>query len=294
MKKIIIWSIVMVLLISCTVLGIVYKDDLAYWSTSMRRITIDKNATTQSIMTFNVRCITGADKDEFSWKCRASLICDLLQENTPSIICMQENKEKQYEFFKKFLKGYNSVATYRDANALKECLPIFYRADLYELVDTQTFWLSDTPDEMSNTWDSACFRICTFVILKNKNTNKEFIVGNLHLDYKSEEIQTKSIQLIYDRLSTFNLPTIIMGDFNCTPDSKAIALAKQHFVDVGQGFEDETKGTINYFKEEYPNVKIDFMLQLPDSFNINKYQVIDKKYKGHYASDHFPIYAEIN
>ena len=281
-------------MISFAVLGIVHKDDLAYWSTSMRRIRIDKNATTQSIMTFNVRCITGADKDEFNWKYRASLICDLLQEYTPSIICMQENKEKQYEFFKKFLKGYNSVATYRDANTLKECLPIFYRADLYELVDTQTFWLSDTPDEMSNTWDSVCFRICTFVILKNKNTNKEFIVGNLHLDYKSEEIQTKSIQLIYDRLSTFNLPTIIMGDFNCTPDSKAITLAKQHFVDAGQGFEDETKGTINYFKEEYPNVKIDFMLQLPDSFNINKYQVIDKKYKGHYSSDHFPIYVEID
>ena len=81
MKKIIIWSIVIVLMISFAVLGIVYKDDLAYWSTSMRRIRIDKNATTQSIMTFNVRCITGADKDEFNWKYRASLICDLLQES---------------------------------------------------------------------------------------------------------------------------------------------------------------------------------------------------------------------
>ena len=54
MKKIIIWFIAFIMLISCTVLGIVYKDDLAYWSTSMRRIRIDKNATTQSIMTFNV------------------------------------------------------------------------------------------------------------------------------------------------------------------------------------------------------------------------------------------------
>ena len=86
MKKIIIWSIAIVLLISCTVLGIGYKDDLAYWSTSMRRIKIDQSRTTQSIMTFNVRCITDADKDEFSWKHRANLICDLLQEYTPSII----------------------------------------------------------------------------------------------------------------------------------------------------------------------------------------------------------------
>ena len=206
---------------------------------------------------------------------------------------MQENKEKQYEFFKKFLKGYSSVATQRDSTELSECLAIFFRNDLYELEQTQTFWLSDTPDTMSNTWDLGYFRICTYVILKNKNTSQEFVVGNTHLDYKSDEIQTKSIQLIYDRLSTFDLPTIIMGDFNCTSDSKAITLAKQHFVDAGQGFEDETKGTINYFEKDYPNVKIDYILQLPNSFAINKYKVIDKKYEQNYASDHFPIIVEI-
>lgn len=294
MKKITVWTIAVVVLISCTVLCFVYRDDLGYLATSMRRIELNKNTTTQSIITYNVRCITDADEGEFAWKKRASLICDLLQENTPSIICMQENKEKQYEFFKKYLKGYNTVATYRDDSSLKECIPIFFRDDMYELVETQTFWLSDTPDTMSNTWDAAYFRICTFVILKNKTTNKQFIIGNTHLDYENQEIQAKSIQLICDRLIPYNLPTIIMGDFNCTPDSKAIDIAKQHFVDVGQGFEDETKGTVNYFKEDYQNIKIDFMFQLPNSFSINKYQVIDKKYKGHYASDHFPIYAEIN
>lgn len=294
MKKIIVWTIVIVVLISCTVLCVVCRDDLRYLATSMRRIELDKDTTTQSIMTYNVRCITGADEGEFAWEYRASLICDLIQEYTPSIICMQENKEKQYEFFKKYLKGYNSVATYRDNTSLKECIPIFFRDDMYELIETQTFWLSDTPDTMSNTWDAICFRICTFVILKNKTTNKQFIVGNIHLDHKNQEIQAKSIQLIYDRLSPYNLQTIIMGDFNCTPDAKAIDLANQHWIDVGQGSADENKGTINYFKNEYPNKKIDYMLQLPNSFAINAYRVIDKKYKDHYASDHFPIYAEID
>lgn len=293
MKKTIICAIVFLVLITCTVIGLVYKDDLTYLSSTMRRIKIDKNITTQSVMTFNVKCITSVNNDKFSWKYRAPLICDLLQEHTPSIICMQENKKEQYSFFEKFLKGYGSVATYRDATPLAECLPIFYRTDMYELIKTQTFWLSDTPDVMSNTWDLAYYRICTFVVLKNKNTDKKFIVGNVHLDYKSQETQIKSIRLIYDRLSTFNLPAIIMGDFNCTPDSNAIDFAKQFFVDAGQGFGDENKGTINYFKNEYPNIKIDYILLFPDSFTINNYKVIDKKYNGHYASDHFPVYAEL-
>lgn len=293
MKKIIICSIAFIMLISCTVLKFVCKENTIYFSTNLPRIKIDKSLTTQSIMTFNVRCISRANKGEFSWTHRANLICDLLQEFTPSIICMQENKEIQYTFFKKYLKGYNSVATQRDSSFLSECLPIFFRSDLYELKQTQTFWLSDTPNTMSNTWGLGYFRICTYVILKNKNTNQEFVVGNTHLDYKSDETQIKSIQLIYDRLSKFNLPTIIMGDFNCTPNSKAITFAKQYFVDVGQGFEDENKGTINYFKKDYPNKKINYMLQLRNSFTINKYKVIDKKYEQNYASDHFPILVEI-
>lgn len=293
MKKIIILSVAVVLVVSCVVFGVVYKDDLSYLLSTKRKIKLDDNTETQSVMTFNVRCISSADTGEFSWENRASLICDILQENTPSVICMQENQKRQYLFFKNFLSGYDSVATYRDSSAFSECLPIFYRADMYELVDTQTFWLSDTPEKMSNTWGAEYFRICTFVILKKRNTGREFIVANVHLDYKSQDIRIKSIRLIYERLSKFNLPTIVMGDFNFTPKSKAAALAKQYFVDIGQGFKDENKGTVNDFQKEYPDKKLDYMLQLPGSLTVNEYKVIDKKYNNHFASDHFPVYAEI-
>lgn len=293
MKKIIILSVAVVLVVSCVIIGVAYKDDLLYPLSTVRKIKFDDNTATQSVMTFNVRCISSNDTGEFSWGNRASLICDILQEELPSIICMQENNKQQYSFFKKFLRGYDSVAAYRDSSAFSECLPIFYRTDMYELIGKQTFWLSGTPEKMSNTWDGYYLRICTYVILKNKNTGKEFIVANVHLDYKSQDIQIKSIRLIYERLSKFNLPTIVMGDFNFTPKSKASALAKKYFVDAGQGFGDENKGTFNNFENEYRNKKIDYMLQIPGSFTVNKYIVIDKKYNNHFASDHFPIYAEI-
>lgn len=93
MKKIIILSVAVVLVVSCVVFGTVYKDDLSYLLLTVRRVKLDDNTEPQSVMTFNVRCISSDDKGEFSWKNRASLICDLLQENTPSIICMQENKK---------------------------------------------------------------------------------------------------------------------------------------------------------------------------------------------------------
>lgn len=84
-----------------------------------------------------------------------------------------------------------------------------------------------------------------------------------------------------------------MVDFNFTPKSNASALAKKYFADVGQGFGDENKGTFNNFENEYRNKKLDYMLQIPGSFTVNKYKVIDKKFDNHFAGDHFPIYAEI-
>lgn len=257
-------------------------------------INVDLDNKTLSITTFNVRCISSADKDVRTWKNRAPLICDCLQEYAPSIICMQENKKSQYAYFKKYLKGYGSVATCRDKTFNTECLPIFFRNDLYALEQTQTFWLSDTPDVMSNTWDLAYNRICTLVVLKQKQSGKKFLVANVHLDYKSQDAQEKSINLISERLSAFDLPTVVMGDFNCTPDSKAIKVAKQKFVDVGEGFADQNKGTVNYFNDDYPNKKIDFMLQTKDSFSVTKYNVSHKKYNGNFASDHFPIFAELS
>lgn len=293
MKKIIAFLVVLIFAGVSFTLGFAYKYDIIYWYASTKHIKIDKSSTAQSILSFTVRCISDADKNDFSWKYRASLICNILQETKPSIICLQENKEEQYSFFKKFLKGYDSVATQRDSTSLSECLPIFYRTDLYELEQSQTFWLSDTPETMSNTWDSYYFRICTLVVLKNINTGKRFVVANTHLDYKTIETQTKSVQLIYNKLSALDLPAVVMGDFNCTPDSEAIVLANKLFVDIAQGFEDENKGTANNFEKDY-NVRADFMFQLVGSFSVETFKVIDKKINNHYASDHFPLYAEIN
>ena len=85
------------------------------------------------------------------------------------------------------LQGYDSVITFRDESTFSEGCPVFYRTDLYDLIDKGSFWLSETPEKMSKDWDSACYRICSYVILKEKQTGLEFVVFNTHLDHVSEE-----------------------------------------------------------------------------------------------------------
>ena len=60
---------------------------------------------------------------------------------------------------------------------------------MYSLESSSTIWLSDTPNVMSNTWDSDYFRIFTFVILKSKNLNKSFIEGLCTIEKQGAALQ---------------------------------------------------------------------------------------------------------
>ena len=47
-----------------------------------------------------------------------------------------------------------------------EGCPIFYSTEKFELEDKGSFWLSETPEVMSKDWGAACYRVCSYVILK--------------------------------------------------------------------------------------------------------------------------------
>lgn len=269
-----------------------FRLDIMYWTIPATYVDTNTEITDTSVMSFNIRCITEADTGINDWSYRASEVVGIVNDNQPTIICMQECKRPQYRYLKKCLSGYKSVAVYRDNSYKKECLPIFYREDLYQLENTETFWLSDTPDVMSNTW-GGYNRICTFVVLKEKLTNKRLLVANTHLDHKVQEAQLKGINLIYKKLSQYNLPSLIMGDFNCKPNADAIIKARKYYTDASAGSADANKGTVNYFKSKYPNKKIDYIFTTKYNVRVLNYKVIDTVKNGIYASDHFPIMANV-
>lgn len=67
--------------------------------------------------------------------------------------------------------GFDSIITYREDTINAEGCPIFYQTDLYTLIDKGSFWLSETPEVMSKDWGAAHYRICSYVILKEKSTD---------------------------------------------------------------------------------------------------------------------------
>jgi len=247
------------------------------------------------VMSFNIRLFTPLDIGKRSWFYRADLVAKTIEKEVPGVIGFQEVTPIQYDYLCDTLKGYDSVLTYRDKNPNSEGCPVFYREDLYTLVDKGSFWLSETPEEMSKDWGAACYRICSYVILKEKSTEKEFVVFNTHLDHESDEARIKGIQVVLEKILEFGgLPAVLMGDLNAEESTETYQSAMGDFLDTKYQTENTmTSCTFQAWGTELDNEGIDYILVSKEGFSVDSYKVVTDTYDGVYVSDHFPLVAEL-
>lgn len=243
------------------------------------------------IMNYNVRCLSPLDLGEKNWFYRADLIIDSIGKEAPGIIGFQEVTTWQYDYLCETLTGFDSVITYRDEAFNSEGCPIFYQTELYSLIDKGSFWLSETPDVMSKDWGAAHYRICSYVILKDNATAKEFVVFNTHLDHVSDEARINGIGVVLDKIAEFGgLPAILMGDLNAEESTETYRSATEFFLDAKYQTEDTmTSCTYQNWGEALERDCIDYVMVSFSGFTVNSYKVVTDTYDGVYTSDHFPL-----
>lgn len=248
------------------------------------------------LMSCNVRCITPFDFGKKNWFNRAELIVNNIRNNTPTIIGFQEVTKWQYAYLTDTLPGYDSVITYRDNAFNSEGCPVFYRSDLYTLIEKASFWLSETPERMSRDWGAACYRICSYVILQEKTSGKQFVVFNTHLDHISDEARINGISVVLEKIKAFgSLPAVIMGDFNAREDSETYKKATQIFSDAKyQTGNTMTGATFQKWGTQLDRENIDYFMISKTGITVEEYKVITDTYNGVYPSDHFPILTVIS
>lgn len=249
------------------------------------------------VMSANLRCFNPQDIGKKSWFYRADLILKNIEAEAPSIIGFQEATKWQYAYLCKSLPGYDSVITYRDNSPFSEGCPIFYDTERYALQDKGSFWLSETPDVMSKDWDSKCYRVCSYVILEEKASGRQFVVFNTHLDHVSDEARINGIGVVLDKIQQFGgLPSMIMGDFNAEEDSETYRSATENFSDAKYQTENAVglhSATYQNWGESPDRNPIDYFMISKTGFTVEKYEVVDTTYDGVYPSDHFPILVDL-
>jgi endonuclease/exonuclease/phosphatase family metal-dependent hydrolase len=244
------------------------------------------------VMTYNIRYDNPGDSIN-QWGNRKQKVFQLLKKYNPDILGVQEALYHQLIDIQGGLNGYSWVGVGRDDGKQKgEYSAIFYKKDKFEVVQQNTFWLSETPDVPgSKNWDAAITRVATWAILRDLSTRTEFLVINTHFDHIGAEARAKSAALIKAKMGDMlEKPVILTGDLNCLRDEAAYpTLIDPATIELMDPAPQDPPGTFCSFKvNSIPCRAIDYILHT-NQWLADSYRVIQDNDGSYYPSDHLPV-----
>lgn len=244
-----------------------------------------------SVISFNIRFCD--DKNGNSIAERAPRLSAVTSLYDADIIGFQEYNPAWEKFIAAhYLDRYDMFLKYRSTTNLEGC-PILWRKDKFDCIKTGYFWLSDTPEIESCSWDGKLNRICTYVILKDKLNGKTFTAINTHFGF-GDKAQTNSAKLVYNYSKKISdLPTFVTGDFNMTPDSVGYAEMVKNFADVNACTANDLSTTFHNYQPETINEHIDYCFIDNSIIPLNQ-TIITDTVEGKYPSDHFGLFVELD
>ena len=252
------------------------------------------------VMSYNIR-LGSADDGENHWNIRKDKLKDLINYYEADFIGMQEAQKPQIEYLLENNSLHGFLGKPRDEGENSEFSCIFYLKNKYKVLQQDTFWLSETPEKSTKSWDAAYPRIVTYGLFENIKTKKKIWVLNTHFDHVGVVAKQKSAEIILKKIKQLqgkqNLPVVLTGDFNSfktdtwmQPLLNNLQEASSHSITKPYG----GTATWNAFNfKEKPVDQIDFIFSSKNNTVIKKFRTITDFYDFKYPSDHLPIISRI-
>ena len=251
------------------------------------------------IISFNVRYSSAPEIDgDNRWELRRDASLKMVAEQKPLAMGLQEACPDQIDFLDLNLTGYKHIGVGRDdGKRAGEMMAIYYDTTRLTLLDSGTFWLSETPEKVSIGWDAACNRTCTWGHFKMKDTDFEFLYFNTHLDHVGSLARKNSIKLIVAKMTELNpdnVPVFLSGDFNSTTDDPIFDPLKASLKDAREVSAISDKiityngfGTVT----DNPNTRKEWVIDHIFFSGVNPmaFRVLNGNYGVPFISDHYPI-----
>ena len=249
-------------------------------------------------MSYNIKYANEND-GENSWSKRKDFLANQLKFYHPQIFGVQEALKSQIDFITEELSNYKSLGVGREGSNQGEFSAIFYDTTKFEVLKSDTFWLSETPDQISKGWDADYHRICTYALLKDKESEEQFYFFNTHFDHRGKEARTNSARLIIQQIKKINVenyPVLLTGDFNLEPETEQIQYIKSYLNDAKEAtaaIKLGPSGTFNGYDFKTPVTRrIDYIFH-SEEVKIKTYAVLSDNENGRYASDHLPVFVKV-
>lgn len=256
---------------------------------------------TLRVMTFNIRYDNPGD-GQHQWTNRKAAAAKLIRDYDTDIVGTQEVLHHQLEDLRRQLPDYDHFGVGRaDGVQGGEYSAVLYRKDRFILLESGTFWLSETPNQIASVgWDASMERIASWGILEHRKSGRSYFVINTHFDHRGETARRESAALILEKIRSRSgdMPVILTGDFNAEPASMPIQLLRlaTELLDVSE-VPIPRKGpdwTFHDFgrlpAEKRPQIDYIFVSRRMETM---AYEVIFEPVGATFHSDHNPVWVQL-
>ena len=253
------------------------------------------------VMSFNIRNSHAND-----WEARKGLVYEVIGDYAPDVLGLQEANSFQLEDLSNEFPQYGKVGEGSMGGSKGQHSAILFLEERFKPTDSGSFWLSENPTQPSKSWRSAHHRICTWVELLGRKTDRTLYIYNTHMDDGSREARENGSRMIMEHIQgkVQAAPFVFMGDFNAREDSEALKIIKGNSeARQNPGFkmvdsfrvlypDRENVGTYNGFTGQSDGPKIDYIM-VKSNIRVIEASILQTNPKGRYPSDHFPVTAHL-
>lgn len=247
--------------------------------------------------TYNIRNYNTTDAANGNeWSRRAPVVAGLIRFHGFDLLCVQEMVPDQLKDLRSLLPEHTAVSYGRDdGHEAGEQVGIFYRTEMFKLIESGSFWLSEHPDQPGKGWDAVYPRICTWAKLKRNHDGSELAVFSLHLDHQGQQSQIESAKLVLQKIHELaqGIEVFVAGDLNADQHSEAYKVfeTSEKLVDPAKSadFKFIPNGTFNGFDPDFTSIKRIDHIFVSKEIEVSRFGVLTDTYRAPKMAGSKPI-----
>gem|GEM_PF-920947 len=255
------------------------------------------------VMSFNLRW--GPDPAPNGWNTRRALVIELLRDEAPAVLGLQESRAQYVDALLSQLPRYAAYpVTGNRQNSILYCKSRFRLDAVTSDADNAR---ADAPAE---DWGEGSVRLPLGARLVDERSGLAFYVYNNHFDHRSAASRRWSAGVLLDRVRSraFADPVVLTGDFNARANDPALALLRGEAA-TGEPDAGLALRFVDTFRERHPDEiiaatyhaflgtrigsRVDYVFAGP-GFRVLRARILRFERNGRYPSDHFPVAATLS
>mgnify|MGYP000032271067 CR=1 FL=1 len=267
------------------------------------------------VMTFNIRGFRRDAGTPNAWRKRVRSNVEAILRCDPDVIGLQECQPGNLKAYRRRLPDYGRIPGPEYGNRPPHDFnAILFHGSRLEVIESGGFWLSETPERYSRSWETRVARSANWVLFRQLADGGTFLHLNTHLDHRSKPARIEGSGLVVRKAAEIQSafgdpPLVITGDFNCIPGSHPYRnFAEAGFTDayLAAGNEDhDDVHTFHNFRGEsfVPRrgrspKRLDWILFNDPQGRVQAESCRIVRYRdeesGTFPSDHYPVVADLS